>query len=72
MSIETKKDWGEVERRAARHEASVNALMAAAGMPMVRITCEDRLKGSIIQAMSEIEQGLHVSAFKTLQEALKL
>lgn len=66
MNIDTNSE------RSKRHEDSINALMIQAGLNPVKITCEDRLRGAILSAMSEIEAGRSVLAFTTLQEALNL
>ena len=50
----------------------LNENLAAAGLPLVRITTEDRLRGAIIEAVSELEQGRVGMAYETLTQALQI
>ncbi len=74
MSITNDSGWREVEAKARHHEhlASINEVMCAAGLPLVTITVEDRLKGGILSAIAEIEAGHTHLALVDLRNCLKL
>lgn len=55
----------------AAHARAVRA-MAAAGLPLVEITTEDRLRGAVISAIEQLERGLIKAAYDTLVEASRL
>lgn len=48
------------------------ALVVAAGLPNVKITTEDRLRGAIVTALMEMEAGRPDLTHSTLKEAVKL
>jgi hypothetical protein len=64
--------WSEVERLAQLHEAHVNKVMSSAGLPLVKITVQDRQRGAMIEAQRQLYRGDTRGAWVTLQEALKL
>ena len=74
MSITNPQDWSEVERRAKahEHEASINQVLSNAGLNLIHITAEDRMRGGIISAIQEIESGHKHLAISTLKNCLKL
>ena len=71
MSVTDQNGWGEVERRARLHEA-INHTLALNDLPLLTITCEDRLRGGIISAIAEIEAGHTHLALKDLRNCLNL
>jgi hypothetical protein len=73
----TKLDLEECERIMSEDpnrsdDDQFKALLAAAGLPGVKITTEDRLRGAITTAILEVESGRFIAAHQTLQEALHL
>jgi hypothetical protein len=65
-------EWGDMERKAKQHESETQDAFAQAGIPLVTVTKEDRLRGAIIAAMGQIETRCFQSALTILKEALKL
>jgi len=71
MSI-TESGWSEVERLARQHEASINQVLCGAGLQLVHISIEDRMRGGIMSAIAEIEAGHTHLALADLRNCLKL
>lgn len=72
MSI-TDSNRSEVENLARAHEAGVEfALSHIGAQPFVKITVEDRLRGAIVAAMSDLKAGQHLTAYQELERALDL
>ena len=71
MSVTDQGGWGEVERRARLHESrrQQNDTFWDA---MLTINHEDRLRGAIVEALSQLEQGHPTAAHQVLQDALKI
>jgi len=72
VSLTDKQSWGEVERLARQHEASINQVLVSAGLPLVHISIEDRMRGGILSAIAEIEAGHTHLALADLRNCLKL
>lgn len=70
MNIGTKQT--ELDKARAEHEARVSELMTKAGLPPVTITTEDRLRGAILSAITEIELGHANQAWRILRESIGL
>ena len=70
MSVTDQNGWGEVERRARRHEQNkdIDAILSS----LVEVTTEDRLRGAIVESLSLLEQGHPTAAHQVLQDALKI
>lgn len=60
------------DRSIAACEAEIVRAARNAGIPLVRITVEDRMRGAIIEAMIEIERGRPLKAWCLLDDVLKL
>ena len=56
----------------ARHEVSQLYELAEIGESLVTITVEDRLRGAVVEALSQLEQGHPTAAHQVLQDALKI
>ena len=74
MSVTDQGGWGEVERRAQAHESREHILtvLGHAIANEIKVTTEDRLRGAIVAALSELERGWPTSAHQTLSDALKI
>ena len=72
MSVTDQNGWSEVERLARQHEASINQVLVSAGLPLVKIEVADRLRGSIVESLSLLEDGHQTAAYQVLQDALKI
>lgn len=72
MGIQNSSDWNRVERIARAHEAGVEAVMASIGLPLVKITVEDRLRGAIVRAMTALGAGQNLVAYQELERAMEL
>lgn len=63
--------WQDIEAR-AQNEERISEVFAAAGLPLLKITTQDRLRGAIVTAMAQIQIHRSDLALTTLNEALKL
>lgn len=64
-------DAAELQAAELENEERISRVMESAGLPSLHITREDRLRGAIVSAMSDIERGHTCAALTTLNEALK-
>jgi len=73
MSVTDQNGWGEVERRARQHEVDQLSLqLSQAHQMFVTITTEDRLRGTVVEALSQLEQGHPAIAKQILNDSLKI
>lgn len=64
------QQWVQIEREANAIEQG--RTLAAAEIPLVTITVENRLRGAIIEAISQIEAGQGGRGYVILKDALKI